>query len=331
MEDQIWECLLNRLNRTETAESKLILDRWLATNGANLKQYDEVKLIWELTGKIKPETPILPFNQFIEQLDAKPAPVTKKLGFWKLGIAASLIGVFLFSALYYYQSKQNQPLTWVVKKAVAGKMLKISLPDSSTVWLNSGSELSYVQQFTQQKLRAVNLKGEAYFEVKHDEEHPFVVKAEKLTTTVYGTSFSVRAYQNENLTSVAVNSGKVGVTETTNPKGNQPIMLLPNDQLSYNKSEGGFVKTTVANETVNGWIDGEIVFEQTSVDEVLETLGRKYNVKIETEGNTYTNCKLTARFKNEPIEAVLNVLKLSLNIKSTQIKQTIYLKGGNCM
>lgn len=333
MEEKIWNCIVKRLNGTETPESKAVLDVWLAENEANRKKYMEAKSIWELSTTIDQEEPALSFRLFSAQLEPKIELIPKKPKlFWKYGIAATITAVLLISGWYHvnYNGAKDQ-INWIVKRAEAGQVIKVSLPDRSTVWLNSDSEISFASEFNEQPSRLVKLSGEAYFEVKHNQKHPFVVKSNHLTTTVYGTSFSVSAYRNELRSSVAVNSGKVGVAATDKRHLSSSIMLLPNDQLIFNSKSKRFSKSNIAKGDVNAWTKRELVFEQTPLQEVVNTLSRTYKVTINTSQITGANCRLTARFKNQPLPIILKVLKLSLHIQSTQVKQTIYLKGGNCM
>lgn len=332
MEEKTWSCITKRLTGTETARSKLFLDQWLAEDAKHIQQYDEITSLWELTALLKTGEPDVPFNQFQDhvgliQRDTKPS------NFWKYGIAAALTAVFLLIGLYHYRLKPDNigVEELIVKKADAGKLIRINLPDSSVVWLNSGSEISFAKHFKDKKVRAVKLTGEAYFDVKHDKSHPFVVTSGKLTTVVYGTSFSIRAYGNESHTSVAVNSGKVGVMGADHRQKELTVMLLPDDKLTYNNKDGIYAKSAINNRDADAWVRGDLIFEQTPLDEVFETLSRKYNVKIEAERKRYSACRLTARFNNQPLQVVLRTLGLSLNIQSKQIGQTIYLKGGNCM
>lgn len=341
MEATIWSWITKRLTRTESPDSAALLDQWLAADPANAQKYEEVRLLWELTRQLRAQPPALSFDEFRKQSglahpEAEPEQedqLSKRLTFWKYGVAAALTGIFLFAGLYAYQSdnESSKTTTWTVRRAEEGKIIKISLPDSSAVWLNSGSEISFAEKFNDQELRSVKLKGEAYFEVKHDKHHPFVVRSGKLSTTVYGTSFSIRAYGNETQTTVAVNSGKVGVTGTDEQHRNTTMMLLPNDKLSYTPETGKFIKTAVVNKDVNAWTNGNLIFEQAPLSEVFETLERKYKIKINADSTAYAACKLTARFDNEPLAVLLKALRLSLNIQSKQIGQTIYLTGGNCM
>lgn len=334
MEDKIWDCIIKRLTETETEDSKSFLNQWLLTDPGHVQQYEEAKALWELSALLKPEMPELSFSQISERIELiQKQPKGKFYGFWKYGIAAALTGIFLLIGLYGYKYNFNKvsAAEWVVQKADAGKLIKIGLPDGSIVWLNAGSEISFDKYFNKQAFRSVQLNGEAYFEVKHMNTRPFIVHSGKLTTTVLGTSFSIRAYRNETHTSVAVNSGKVGVIKTGVQQRETVQMLLPNDKLTYNDKNGEFIKTIIPNKEVDSWTRGELNFEQAPLAEVFETISRKYNVKIDADRKLYKTCKLTAKFKNQPLEKVLKMLHITFNINSKQIGQTIYLKGGSCM
>ncbi|TDQ08205.1 FecR family protein [Pedobacter metabolipauper] len=329
MEDKIWNCILKRLSETETELTKACLDEWLKESPDHVQKYKEAKFLWQLSAKIKPEQHEGSFEAIkanilvASSVEVKPV----KLSFWKYGIAASLIGAFLFSLFYFLNTNKpaNQKEEWVIKKAGVGKVIQIVLPDSSKVWLNSGTELAFTTNFNSKKTRSVKLTGEAYFEVKHDPSHPFVVKSGDLVTTVYGTSFSVRAYRNESSATVSVNSGKVGVTA---PGNESAVFLLPEDKLRYDLNQKSFLKTTITDPDVDSWINGDLIFDQTPLEEVLKTLSRKYDVRFETGSANYKGCMLTARFQNKPIQEVLKTLQLVMNIQSEQIDHTIILKGG---
>lgn len=325
MEDKIWNYIIKRLTGTETEESEQYLNQWLNEDVNNIQQYNEICLLWSLSGRVgNVQTEVQVQDLFSQQ----PAPLAKTSVFkniWKYGIAASLICV-LFAAIYQYRNgafRQSSGQEWVVKRADPGKMVLVNLPDSSKIWLNAGSEIRFFKHFKDGKTRTVILKGEAFFDVSHDAGQPFVVKSGELTTTVYGTSFNIRAYGNEAEMSVAVNSGKVGVMAATDT--GRVVMLLPNDKLVYAGRK--FTKTVVEIEA-DGWIKGDLVFDQTPLAEVFTTISRKFNVRIEADIAQYQHCRLTASFHNQPLLAVLKTLKLAMNIQSTQTGQTIYLKGG---
>lgn len=332
MEDIIWNCIIKRLADNETQVSKEKLDAWLSEEGSNLEKYQEIKQLWELTTLLpreQNEHP-LPFSNYIINDDASVKTAKgNKNRFYRFGIAASLIGALSF-AIYQYNAHKRQPRNeeFLVKKTGLGQLFHFVLPDSSKVWLNAGSEVKFSVQFSTTKIRKVYLRGEAYFEVKHDSLHPFVVESSKLITTVYGTSFSVRAYPEDVSSVVAVNTGKVGV-RNTNIKSSSPVFLLPTDQLLYNSKLNQFSRSTLKNEDVNSWIKGDLIFEQTPLTDVFETLSRKFNVRFNVGQHKYNGCKLTATFRNQALTTILKTLGTVMNIKSNQIDQTIYVEGGD--
>jgi len=332
MEDQIWDGITKRLTGSETPDSKLLLDSWLNGNVNHVQKFEEIKSLWELSALIPPATSDADFNLIEEQISSATlqteVPV-KKMRFKNYAIAATVTAAVLCIAFYTYQSRSSKTIAeqWITKTADAGKMIRFLLPDSSEVWLNSGSRLSYSNTYSKNKIRSVKLTGEAYFKVRHDQSHPFVVNSGSLMTTVYGTSFSIRAYQNEHVSSVAVNSGKVGVLSTAVNDGN-PFMLLPNDKLVYDRHQKSFSKSAILNRDVDSWTNGELIFEQTPLSEVFETLSRKFNIEIKVEAAKYQDCRLSARFENKSLSVILKTLQLSMNIHSTQINETIYIEGG---
>ena len=329
MKEEIWEYSIKRLTNTETENSESRLNDWLSEKPSNRKEFEQVKELWRLTGK----TPANKFNNFdaVEHLiQQKPPPQITKQTNWWYSIAAVTVGALILCGVFFVQHSEK-PKTVVAsiitKKANAGEILKLVLPDSSTIWLNSGSEISFSENLELEDKRTINLTGEAYFEVKHDEKHPFIVKSAALSTTVYGTSFNVRAYRNEETIAVAVNSGKVGVNENLGKQETQ--FLLPKSKLMYQLKSHSFIKKTIALKAVNSWIQGELIFDETPIEDVLFMLSRKYNVSINSDQLKTQGCKLTAEFKNKSLADVLETLKLVMDIKSEQIDKTIYLEGGS--
>jgi len=328
MEDKIWTCIVKRLSGTETEESAAVLDEWLESDTGHIEHYLEVKKLWELTALIQPEVPEEDAAELIHSYQQEePAEAPRRMLFWKYGIAAALTGALLLAGLQLFHPDKPQPVEWVIHTTEPGRMDTVTLPDQSTVCLNAGTEIRFRKNFSSEKIRDVQLKGEAYFEVHHDKTHPFVVTSGDLKTTVYGTSFNIRAYPGEAEMSVAVNSGKVGVQHV--PSGDKAIFLLPNDKLSLRN--GQLVRSTQNKADVSSWAQGEMIFEQMPLQDVLATIARRYRVAIETGTEDYSECKLTARFKDQPLSTILKTLNISMNITARQVNDTIYLKGGNCM
>jgi len=331
MEDQIWAYMIKRLNACETAESKRSLDSWLAEDISHANKFEEVKALWRLSEHLKPEiTQVIP-QQIREQIAPAKQPKTIKRRLWAYGIAASVLMIMVIAGLKFLpfnKTDHREQLIWKTISADAGKVIALKLPDGSNVWLNADSRLSYPDHFSSRQLRNIKLSGEAYFDVKHDSQHPFVVESNNIKTTVHGTSFNVRAYPNESAVSVAVSSGKVGVNVKNPTKATGAIFLLAADKLIYKKTSKAFTRSKIAINDINGWQKGLIVFEQRPIKEVFDELSRRFNVHFSTNNLSNGSCKLTARFENKPLSVILKTIHTAMNITSNQINGTIYVEGG---
>ncbi|WP_256010170.1 FecR family protein [Desertivirga xinjiangensis] len=341
MDNTLWACIIKRLSNEETAESTALLDSWLNQDLRNKQEYDEIKAVWELGGTLA----VKGLNNFSDvkariQTSEEPnetRPLRRNL--WSYGLAAAISAVFLLTAFFqFYKTGKKEAAReqWIVKKAGASK-IHLVLPDSTEVWLNAGSEISFRRAFSDHKLRLVKLSGEGYFDVSHNPSRPFIVQSGLVKTTVYGTSFNIRAYQNERIYSVSVNSGKVGVSTPVNsssklkgsPSEKQSVMFLtPGQKLLYSKWNKQVSMSEIRTADVNSWLEGELIFDQTPLNEVFRTLERQYNLEIVSDDQRLEGCTLTARFKNKSIAEVLKTLKLATNIRSKYVGQTIYIEGG---
>lgn len=148
------------------------------------------------------------------------------------------------------------------------------LSDGTKVWLNSETSLRYPVAFTE-KERVVFVEGEAFFEVKKDSLHPFIVKMKKGgEITVVGTEFNVRSYSDENNSEVTLVNGKVNLKTADTPV----LSLVPGEQGCFEKS--GIEKRAVNVNLYTSWKDGRFVFKEQSLEEIMKTISRWYDVSV---------------------------------------------------
>jgi ferric-dicitrate binding protein FerR (iron transport regulator) len=329
MEDQIWNNIIKRFTGTETEESKLYLDQWLSESEENVRLYEEAKQLWRWTGLL-PKAKQKTEENIITHPAAEQSKRKSFKGIIRYGIAASLAVVTSLSV--YYLSKSKSEVTeietvYTVHKALNGKVMKVTLPDSSTIWLNAGSEVSYPKDFHTQQTRAIQLTGEAFFEVTHNEKQPFVVESGSLKTIVYGTSFNVSSYKDSQQSSVTVKTGKVGVLLREDSLS-KPAMLLPGNRLVYHRDNGKLETGNIYADEVATWINGDLTFEQATPKEVFATLERKFDVEFSFNNADFDGCKLTAKFPNQSLKTILTALSASLHIKVNEHGKTIEVIGG---
>lgn len=228
-------------------------------------------------------------------------------------IAAILIVplILAFMAVIYFQPKSISPeISTAEIQCPLGVRTKFVLPDGTTGFLNSGSTLEYPVIFSNN--RNVKLKGEAFFDVHHDEEHPFIVNTPNLSTKVLGTQFNVVAYGSDSNEEIVLKEGKVEVYST---QGIKLATLEPNQSLALITETRQYKTNPVEAEQYVSWTEGKLVFRNESMKLVADRLGRWYNVEIQINDPELLNYAFRATFINEPLEEVLKLLALTAPLK----------------
>ena len=198
-----------------------------------------------------------------------------------------------------------------------GKRTKIILPDGSSLWINSGSCISYSSDFATN--RRLNVQGEVFLDVKKDEKHPFIVKTTHLEVSVLGTAFNVNDYAKNVETSVVLVRGSVDVKVDNKAKKR----LLPNQRLSM---ASGAVKINEVD--VYGyicWKDDIMNFDGQKLTTILNTLSQYYNTKIEIIGSLEDEKCYGSLDLNCTLEEVLESISLTTPLKIVRKGEVITL------
>ncbi len=160
-----------------------------------------------------------------------------------------------------------------------GKNSEILLADGTKVYLNAGTRLVYPEQFTGSK-RQVFLSGEAFFEVCHDPEHPFIVKTSDLSVEVLGTHFNVSAYPSDNIIETVLTEGKVVLQKNKSGLFEKKTELVPNQLASFDKRTSESTLRFVDVENYVSWKDQILKFESSDLFHVLSKVERYYNIRF---------------------------------------------------
>lgn len=178
------------------------------------------------------------------------------------------------------------------------------LEDSTQVWLNAASSLEFPDQFDA-KQREVYLSGEAYFDVRHAEKVPFIIHTGTISTTVLGTAFNIKAYPGEKNITIAVSRGKVKITR----KDGWEITLTKGQQLKLNESEESSIEKNVSTELIAGWQQGNIVYDDEALVDIIADMERIYNVEINLLDPVIVGQHISTSFRKEiGVEQALQVL-----------------------
>ncbi|MEB2778517.1 FecR family protein [Algoriphagus sp. D3-2-R+10] len=224
-------------------------------------------------------------------------------------VAAILLVCFFSWAIYEnknFSEQSDGEIEWISKRADSGKKILVGLSDGTKVYLNSNSEIKYPSSFSD-TLRAVYLKGEAYFEVEK-EMRPFVVELGEAKVEVLGTSFNVN-HSLENRLTVALVSGKVKVNDYA---GNQ-VMLAPSEMLVMDET-GKFFKSPFDSLEITGWKDNNLIFRNNDFPSVKRKLETWYGIEITVHGEFKKGWSYTGEYHDESLQNVLKGIQLTSNI-----------------
>lgn len=192
-----------------------------------------------------------------------------------------------------------------------GGEYKLILSDGTTIWLNADTRIRFPLFFTDNK-RVVYLEGEAYFEVAHRPEQPFIVSVKNMKVEVLGTKFNVKAYSNEPAIYTTLAEGRV---KTQWIQSETAMFLSPNQQCIFTKSDGQMQKKEVNAHTYTGWTQGKFIFENETLEEIMNQLGRWYDTKVIYSKPEIKNYRFTGyvdRF--EQISTLLEMIEKTYNI-----------------
>jgi ferric-dicitrate binding protein FerR (iron transport regulator) len=209
-----------------------------------------------------------------------------------------------------YLFSENQEKT--IYETKNGEIKQIELPDGTTIYINGSSKLSYIDDQFNKSQREVWLEeGEAFFEVTKNPDKPFIVHSGPIQTTVLGTSFNVKAYNELDENTVSVRNGKVKVALQDRILG----VLTQNTQLTYHKKDSSIESGESDWEDTALWIDGRLVMKRANLKELKLRLKQHFNVNVEIRGNVLNESLFNSSFsKNASLQEVLEGIKALYSI-----------------
>ncbi|EDM35553.1 putative anti-sigma factor [Pedobacter sp. BAL39] len=196
-----------------------------------------------------------------------------------------------------------------------GQQYHVVLPDSTRIWLNAGSRLSYPLVFSK-NTRLTEMAGEAYFEVKRAEKWPFIVNiADRgFAVRVLGTAFNVSAYTQEKAIKTTLVSGRVELDIKGKAK---TVVLKPAQKATYDAQDKILQVATVNTNLETDWISNRLVFRETPMAEALKRLEYFYNIKFDVRSKHIYKYTLTGTFDGKSLTRVLDYMRLSSEIQYT--------------
>ncbi len=312
-----------------TPEEQRLLEVWLQKDKENPHYFHQLKAIFEKAGAHQVQ---LQFDT-----DAAWAKVRSKLhtsddnvrSLWPpvqtkplLRMAAGV--VFILGAgffAYQWRTLSPEPLAITADKTT----LQHKLPDGTTAFLNRKSTISYSYR-PSEKARRVTLKGEAFFEIKHQDEQSFVIEAEDVLVKDIGTSFNVKAFPDSDTVEVAVQTGEVQIY-TLSDVG---LHLNAGEAGIYNRRLHEFSRLVKADTNVLAYKTGILSFNNTYLKVVIESINEVYDSKIKLDNTALNTCRLTANFHGDSLDTIVEIIAETLKLTVTRKNNEIILHGPGC-
>ncbi|MDC2161958.1 FecR family protein [Bacteroides thetaiotaomicron] len=240
---------------------------------------------------------------------------------YRVWLAAATVALLIAMSGWLYMMLDTDP-SFIIKSNNSGIVQNVPLPDGTVIQLNNHSKLIYPERFAGDS-REVFLEGEAYFDVKHDKKHPFIVRAGELKIRVLGTKFTVNASSQSPQITATLLEGSI---EVSNEK--RQMLMKPSQQLRYDVNSGNMLLTELSNASREiRWIQNVWVLSETPLLDICQRLEHLFNVKIIIMNDELIGKSFTGEFyTNESLESILKTMQTSTPFKYERKGKNIILK-----
>lgn len=291
----------NNLTDQEFQEFKKLLNSY-----SDEKIEKILRQLWdEETGEKFDSQKLLEIKQVVNRSIKKTRPSKLRKS---LQIAAVIIPFVIITTFIFYDTghKTNSRSDMIVA-VEEGEKANIILPDSTKVNLNAQSLLSYNVNEFNRKERRINFSGEAYFEIAKNDNKPFIIQTSYMDVQVVGTSFNLKARDENTSTEIDLLEGKVNLISNATKEN---ILLLPHQKAILDKESGKFKILSSTPLESFAWRKGQLVFYGVDIKQVFREIERAYGVKIQINNDTLPHDIFTGTFSTNNLNETLDVLKL---------------------
>ncbi|MCT4648402.1 MAG: FecR domain-containing protein [Carboxylicivirga sp.] len=319
--NELYLLIVRELTDEISAEESLSLSSKLSENPMLKNKYEKLKYYWSIEDQPKDTQAINNiFNRVMghvyDQKERKRALLQPML---KVAVSILLIISISLSFLVLREKTIGDTLRYSTS---IGEIKEVTLPDKTTVILNSSSTLIVPEQFTGQN-RDVILMGEAFFDVAKDRQRPFRVETSHLQVEVLGTRFFLNSYQNEKSISTILEEGSIKL------KGEfsefSQYIMVPGQKAIVDK-ETMHMEVITDYKIRESWEGGYLIFEQERLEQIVHKLERKFGVKFIVIDEELKNYTYTGRFKEESVFEILGFLAVTKPFEYSLKDNTIVMR-----
>ncbi len=341
--------ILRYLEKEATAEEIRQLEAWIIKSEENRRYFTRISDLYH-SGEIRSAEKAVPEN--IRQPEKRFGRLREV---WRIAAAVVITAGISWGAFALLQNKTPQETSQVIR-VPAGSMATVVLPDSTKIWLNAESSLTYDPAGFGKRSRDVFLTGEAYFDVTHNRKKRFTVHTSTIEIKVFGTRFNVKAYPEDATVETTLEEGSIELEKISGGKpvkGTHPVFLKPDQRAVLVKNEGRLLLSDVIPPDKGGeegskeisvksgkilvadkvdtrvytsWKDGQLIIRGEPLAHLAKKLERRYDVHIVFRDNEAGSLRFTGILENETLEQVLYAIRLTSPIRYTIDHKTVYLE-----
>jgi ferric-dicitrate binding protein FerR (iron transport regulator) len=332
MKEQLNITLLGKfLSGACTPEEKEQVQRWIEQSPENRTVFEEYRKVWKYSGMDDDSLAVdvdegwNELNKRIRMYEAlglgsaiETRPVKRHMAYMAMRVAA--VFVLAFGLLYFLFNnlKQNRQITPSITHVASDVSdHAFVLADGTEIFFDKGAKITYPESFSPE-VREIDFEGEAYFQVAHNPEKPFIIHCGNVDVEVMGTAFDLCSCPADDQVILHLEEGKVRFSSKDKESGRivEQILLKPGEKAVYDKATGLITRAAFKGTNYLAWKTGVLTFEKTPLSEVFSILEQTYDIRIDTE-KTYDDLALTARFDHETPESIFKVLHTIFNINYT--------------
>lgn len=311
--------LIEKYLRHEATESeRKQICQWLEEDGAVAEWFEGecISMNEEMPSDVKQRIyeSVCGDSEKEEQNQNRFFPVYKRYYLWA-AVACLLVAVVALGGGYFLGTCDYPSMPLAVYTNVGDKS-RVTLPDGTTVDLNSMSRLTYYYD-EEKDSRVVNLTGEAYFDVAKDTSHPFYVQAGDVKIECLGTKFNVNAYSEQSYISVVLADGKVRLVTTR-----EDMLMHPNSMIRYDKFGGTMHKEKVEALNYCEWMNGYVYFNNERFEDIIKVVARDYGVTININSPQLREERFTGSVYQADLQKILNILAAASGARYEYINDT---------
>ena len=294
---------------------------WVNESADNKKLFFETKALYEACAPSRGASEI--HDSWLRLLDKRKSRQRKRYSLLtriSTYAAAAMFAAAITSTVFIFSSREYDDR---ITSYVGGDGLEadvVVLPDGTRVSLGTRTSFSYDSRYGKSE-RIVQLEGEAYFEVAKDTTLRFIVKAGEMEVEALGTTFNVKAYQEDRELTTTLFEGKVRTSV-----GKDEVILKPDESLSFDKSSRRMIVSDDLAAYARMWKDNELVFKGATMEEVAVMLDRLYNVKVRFASEKVKHYRFSGVIKNNSLDNVIELISLTAPIMYKKVGGEIIIE-----